>query len=499
MEVSLLFGVVLPAIVMAAALGIALGRYVWPSVPRSIADALARSQVEVAGLGQECSSLRNRADQRDTEHKAAAAEAQKVREEAVRLTERVAGFEREAAEQTVQTNALKAKLGQAESEAKSAGEKVAQLEEREKALAQAIEAQRIQLAGQQKQLTAEFENIANRILKANATELSETSQKAVAAMLDPLRERIQDFQKKVETTYEAESRDVLSLKDEIKRIVETSHSIGTQADGLAKVLRGDSQLRGRWGELALERILESAGLTEGREYVSQGQGLGLKNGNGGIQKPDIVIKLPEERTMIVDSKVSLLSYERLVAAEVADRGKLADEFVDAVKTHIKDLEAKCYQDNEKLQAHECALMFVPIEGALAAALTRTPELFVYAWDRRVVLVGPSTLLMTLRTVASIWRGQRQGENAQEIAVLAGDLCDKVSASLADFNRVTGKITDALSAHNESVRRLSSGKGNALWIGERMQALGVKPKKPMPSMPADGVLATSGAEDSSYSS
>jgi DNA recombination protein RmuC len=139
-----------------------------------------------------------------------------------------------------------------------------------------------------------------------------------------------------------------------------------------------------------------------------------------------------------------------------------------------------------LRAHDCVLMFVPIEGALAAALTREPDLFVYAWDRRVVLVSPPTLLMTMRTVASIWRYELQGQNAQEIAGLAGDLCDKVSASLIDLNGVAEKITGALDAHNEAVKRLSTGKGNALSIGERIRTLGVKTKRPMPSMLIDGI-------------
>jgi DNA recombination protein RmuC len=306
-------------------------------------------------------------------------------------------------------------------------------------------------------------------------------------MLDPLRERIQDFQKKVETTYDTETREVLSLKEQIRLVVETSHAIGSQADGLAKALRGDSQLLGRWGELALERILEAAGLTEGREYITQGRGLGLKNDSGVVQKPDVIVILPERRTMIVDSKVPLTSYERLIAAkDEKERATCADQYVRDVKGHIDGLAGKRYQENEKLQAHDCVLMFVPIEGALAPALTSDPELFVYAWERHVVLVGPSTLLMTLRTVASIWRYEMQGQNAQEIAHLAGDLCDKVSNSLVDLNGVAEKIRGALEVHNEAVKRLSTGKGNALSIGERIRHLGVKTKRPMPNMLIDGV-------------
>jgi DNA recombination protein RmuC len=532
-------GIVLIAIgILAATLGIVLGRFVWPAVRASDRDALAAAQTEIARLNQEAIALRSRADLLDIEHKAAFDKAKTAGEEVARLTERVAGLtkqneehakqirltesQRDGAvseakvagaevarltervgsltkqteEQTNQTAALEVQREAAANAAKAAVAEVARLTERENALTDKIETLAAQLADQQKQLTAEFENIANRILKANATELSSNSQKELSAILEPLRQRIQDFQTKVETTYTAENREVLSLKEQIKLILETSHAIGNQADGLAKALRGDSQLLGRWGELALERILEAAGLTEGREYISQGRGLGLRSESGGAQKPDIIVNLPEQRTMIIDSKVSLASYERLIAArDGVESAVCADQFVEDLKGHIDDLSNKRYQENEKLQAHDCVLMFVPIEGALAAALTREPELFVYGWDRHVVIVGPPTLLMTMRTVASIWRYELQGQNAQDIARLAGELCDKVSMSLADLNVVAGKITDALTAHNEAVKRLSRGKGNALSIGQRIRSLGVKTKKPMPSVLVDGVSLAPTFEDS----
>jgi DNA recombination protein RmuC len=492
MEIAVLISIA----VLAVALGIALGRYVWPAAHGADPDELVSAQTEVARLGQECSALRSHADQLDAEHKAAAGEAKSAGEEVARLTERVAGLMKQAEEQAKQNSALETQRNAVATEAKAAAAEVARLKERESALTQKIETQTVQLTDLQKELTTEFEYIANRILKANSTELSENSQKALATILDPLRERIQEFQKKVETTYEAESREVLSLKEQIKHIVETSHTIGNQADGLAKALRGDTQLLGRWGELALERILEAAGLTEGREYISQGRGLGLKTEAGGAQKPDIIVMLPEQRTMIVDSKVPLTSYERVIAAkDETERAICADQFVRDVKVHIDALAGKRYQENEKLQAHDCVLMFVPIEGALAAALTREPELFVYGWERRVVLVGPPTLLMTMRTVASIWRYELQGQNAQDIARLAGDLCDKVSMSLTDLNGVAEKISGALTAHNEAIRRLSTGKGNALSIGERIRTLGVKTKRPMPSMLVEGIMTTPPTEDS----
>jgi DNA recombination protein RmuC len=453
METDVLIGVTAVLAVATALIGVALGRHLWPATRRSDAAALMAREIAVARLTEEGRALRSRADQLEAEHRAAA------------------------------------------SEAKVAAAEVARLTERESALNDRIADQAGQLADMQKQLTTEFENIANRILRANASELSESSHKALEAILDPLRERIRDFQNKVESTYATEAREVLSLKEQIKLIVETSHAIGTQADGLAKALRGDSQLLGRWGELALERILEAAGLTEGREYVSQGRGLGLRSDAGGVQKPDIIVMLPEQRTMIIDSKVPLSGYERLIAAqEEGDRLAAGDRFVRDVKAHIDDLAGKRYQDNGKLMAHDCSLMFVPIEGALAAALARDSELFTYAWDRRVVLVGPSTLLMTMRTVASIWRYELQGQNAQEIARLAGEMCDKVSLSLGDFNGVAEKITAALNTHNEAVKRLSTGRGNVLSIGTRMRDLGVKAKRPMPAMLGDGGTITAITEE-----
>jgi DNA recombination protein RmuC len=452
-EATLWFGAAIAIGWASGFLGLALGRYVWPVVRDGRAAALMAAQLDAA-----------------------------------RFAERAAGLQGQLDDQANLARKLDAQRAEAEAEAKAAWADVARLSERESALSGRIAEQDAQQAATQDRLTSEFENIAHRILRANAAELSESSQKGLNSILDPLRERIQDFQRKVETTYESETREVLSLKEQIKLLVETSHAVGCQADGLAKALRGDSQLLGRWGEIALERILEAAGLTEGREYVSQGRGMGLRNESGGLQKPDIVIMLPEQRTMIIDSKVPLAAYERLMAAQESERSGFGSQLVRDVKGHIDGLAGKRYQENDKLLAHDCVLMFVPIEGALAAALSSDAELFSYAWGRRVVLVGPSTLLMTMRTVASIWRYELQGQNAQEIARLAGELCDKVRLSLDDLNLVAEKMADANSAHNQAVKRLSTGRGNLLSIGERMRTLGVK-TKPLPTMLVDGVAVT----------
>jgi DNA recombination protein RmuC len=456
-------------------------------------DALAEEEKKFERLDERSAGFAKRIEELDHALAAARADqtkaegdAQAASENVARLTEREAGLTRESVSLSDQLKEMTKTRDDALNEAKAATEEVARLTERLQGLSKEVEDLRAREGKLQETLKVEFENIATRVLKANATELTDTSQKQISAILDPLRERIQEFQGRVETTYDAEKREVLSLKEQIRMIVETSQNLGLQADGLAKALKGDVQMLGRWGELVLDRVLQKAGLVEGREYITQGRGLGLKNEDGGLQRPDVIVLLPEKRTMIVDSKVSLASYDRLILAkDEGERLEHATQFVRDMKAHIDGLANKKYQDNEQIGAHDCVLMFVPIEGALAAALTAEPELFTYAWDKRVVLVGPPTLLMTLRTVASIWRYELQAQNAQEIARLAGSLCDKVGAGLGDLNIVADKINQALEAHNEAVKRLSTGKGNALSIGERIRNLGVKTKGPMPAMIVDG--------------
>jgi DNA recombination protein RmuC len=495
MDFSLLFAAGAVFALLGAAIGILLGRFVWPTMYGIDHETHAMAQNDAARHAHECQLLRARLEEVTQECATTTARANAAGEESVRLAERVSSLARQIEEQTALLQKIDSERLALLTEAKRAGAEIAALTEREKGLIEKISAQTEQLQNLQKQLTAEFENIANRILKVSSAELSESSQKALAQTLDPFRERMQEFQQKIETTYAAETREVLSLKEHIKMVVETSHAIGTQADGLAKALRGDSQLLGRWGELALERILEAAGLKEGREYVTQGRGLKLRSDEGGAQKPDVIVLLPEGRSMIIDSKVPLTSYERLIAVrDEGERTLQRQQFVRDVKRHIDGLASKRYQENNTLQAHDCVLMFVPIEGALAAALTSEPELFTYAWSRQVVLVGPPTLLMTLRTVASIWRYQQQGENAQEISRLAGELCDKIGNSINDLNVVAEKMTGALGAHSEAMKRLFTGRGNALSIGDRIKGLGVKAKS-APHVLIDGVpIAVAGSDD-----
>lgn len=505
MVLAVVIGVSMLSVGIGAALGFVLGRYVWPKAPLVDPEAFAASQTELARLGQECRAWRTRAEESESRCDAAINEARKTGEENARLAERMTAFGAQLAQQTDVSRDNEARLATqlaqqadltrltetrrdaATREAADLKAELATLKERESALNDRLGTQTAQFAELQKQFVGEFENIANRILKTTSAELTQSSQQNLGAILDPLRLRIQEFQQKVEATFTAETREVLSLKEQIKLMVATSASIGNQADGLAKALRGDSQRIGRWGEIILERILETSGMKEGREYVSQGRGLGLKSEDGTTQKPDIILMLPEKRNIIIDAKVSLRSYERLIAAAPGDeRAACRADFVRDVRAHVDALADRRYQDNIKLIAHEYVLMFVPIESALAAAIDADPDLFSYAWNKRVVLAGPLNLLMTTRTVASIWRYELQGQNAQEIARLAGDLCDKVTMSIEELHTVEDKMGDALEAQRNAIKRLSTGKGNALTLGERIKSLGVKTRRPAPTIQVEGI-------------
>ncbi|MBI3676294.1 MAG: DNA recombination protein RmuC [Proteobacteria bacterium] len=369
--------------------------------------------------------------------------------------------------------------------------------EREASLSRAVVERDEQLNGLQERLRVEFENIANKILAVTTDKLSEKSNEALTAILEPLRTRIIEFQNKVETTHLEDTRQRSALAEHIKLIAQTNLNLGTQAENLAKALRGDAQLRGRWGEVRLERILESSGLVRGREFVIQGEGLNLKGDDGGSQRPDIIILLPENRHFVIDSKLSLIDYLDYEAADTDEaRTACLKKLLQSVRGHIDGLSAKNYQYADAINSHDLVFMFVPIEGIAALVLQTDDSLFEYAWSRKIVMVSPSTLFMTMRTVSSIWRYERQSENAQQIAEQAGQLYDKIVGVVGDMNDVSQKLQSAADAHGEAMKKLATGKGSALSRTQRLKALGVSSKKELPQVLINGEKHTveSGGDD-----
>ncbi len=372
---------------------------------------------------------------------------------------------------------------------------LATVSERQAGLQRIVSERDEQLKGLQQQLKTEFENMANRILSATANELSAKSQESLSAILEPLKERLTEFQQKVETSHVEDTSQRATIVEQIRQVAQAGQNIGVQAESLTKALKGDSQLRGRWGEVRLERILEQAGLERGREFVVQGGDFNLKGEDGGSLRPDVIVLLPENRHLVIDSKLSLVHYlEYEDAGDEEARAAALKKLLGSVRGHADSLAAKRYQSADGMNAHDLVLMFIPIEGVAAVALRNDSDLYAWCWKRNVVMVAPSTLFMTMQTIASIWRYERQNENAQAIAQQAGQLFDKLVGFVNELNDVSQKIQSAADAHAEAMRRLATGKGNALGRAQKLKALGVASKKDFPAIVLGGEKHSVEADD-----
>ena len=282
-------------------------------------------------------------------------------------------------------------------------------------LTEKLENQQSEIENQQKRLTAEFENIANKIMKQRSDEFSASNQKNIGDLLNPLKEKIQLFEKKVDETYDKELRDKISLKEEVRKLTELNARVSEEANNLTKALKGDVKKQGNWGEIILERVLERSGLTKGQEYEREEV---VEGADRSVQRPDVILHLPDNKHIIIDSKVSLVAYERYITAENEEKQMLsAKEHINSIRSHVKLLSEKNYQNAQNINTPDFVLMFIPIEASFSVAVQGDSELFSYAWERKIVIVSPTTLLATLRTISSIWKQENQTKNAQEIARL----------------------------------------------------------------------------------
>lgn len=331
-----------------------------------------------------------------------------------------------------------------------------------------------------KKFTLEFENIAAKILETNSEKITNVNRKNIGDVLNPLREKIELFEKKVEDTYRQGLKDQTDLRAELKKLFDLNSRISQEASNLTKALKGDVKKQGNWGEVVLERILERSGLNEGAQgYEKQFSDI---SENGRRIQPDIVINLPDNKHIIVDSKVSLVAYEKAVSAETdEERLQAVKEHLMSLKTHIKGLSEKHYQTARQLNSPDFVLLFIPVESSFGLAVQEDNDLFSYAWNLKVVLVSPSTLLATLRTIASVWQQENQTHNAIEIARQGGALYDKFVGFVADLEKIGKNIVSTQLSYNDAMNKLNSGSGNLVSRAENLKKLGAKTTRELPKI------------------
>ncbi|UEG53179.1 DNA recombination protein RmuC [Mucilaginibacter daejeonensis] len=323
----------------------------------------------------------------------------------------------------------------------------------------------------------EFENVSARLLKERSLEFMEASKGQLDHILNPLKENIKAFEEKVEKVYNAEAAERNVLKGEINRLMELNRLMSVETQNLTRALKGDNKKQGNWGEFILEKVLERSGLIKDREYRLQAA---HEAQDGTRFMPDAIIDLPDGKHLIIDSKVSLIAYERLVNADTEDERKLfAKEHVMSLRNHVMGLSSKNYHDLQKLNSPDFVLLFVPIESSFSFAVQLDADLFNDAWDKRVVIVSPSTLLATLRTIASMWKQERQNRNVMEIARLSGDMYDKFVGFLTDMDSIGRNLKQSQDAYEKALNKLSEGRGNLTATAERIKGLGAKANKQIP--------------------
>ncbi|WOC41322.1 DNA recombination protein RmuC [Polaribacter sp. HL-MS24] len=329
----------------------------------------------------------------------------------------------------------------------------------------------------QEKFTKEFENLANKILDEKSVKFTAQNQENIKSILSPLQEKIKGFEDKVTQTHKESIDYHAALRQQIIGLKEMNLQMSKETINLTKALKGDNKTQGNWGELVLERVLEKSGLEKDREYFVQQS---FTNEEGKRVLPDVVIHLPDNKKMIVDSKVSLTAYEQFVNSEdEKDKEQFLKEHVNSLKRHIEQLSEKKYEDIYKIESPDFVLLFVPIEPAFAIALNADNFLYNKAFEKNIVIVTPSTLLATLRTIDSMWNNEKQQKNALEIARQAGGLYDKFHGLLSDLIGVGKKIDASKTDYNAAMNKLFEGKGNLITSVEKLRKMGAKAKKALP--------------------
>ena len=433
----------------------------------------AKADVQIATLSERLRGIElELADEADSHHHF------RSRSEAFReQLDQVSNERAQLAERAARVPALSAELEVARTD-------VARLASQRAELTTRLDAERSQsqeklalLADAKQSLSDQFKTLAGEILEEKSRRFAEQNQSSLGQLLDPLKNRLSEFQGKVEQLYDTEGKERSALAGQVTHLMQLNRTLSDDAKNLTQALKGSAKAQGNWGELMLERVLEAAGLRKGSEYEVQ---TSHTRADGSRAQPDVVIRLPEGRRLVVDAKVSLLAYEEMATADdPAIRSAAGRRHLDSVRKHIGGLSARNYELIYGIQSLDFVLLFVPIEPAFNAAMQADAELFMHAWDRNVLLVSPSTLLFVVRTVAHLWRQDQQSRNTQEIARRGAELYDKFAAFVSDLEKVGRSLESAQVAYADAFNKLSRNKGNLVRQAEMLKGLGLKPTKALP--------------------
>lgn len=392
----------------------------------------------------------------------------------MRLQTELEAKQQEYARLQSELGSAREQLSQSQQQLAEARAEAARWQEREK-----HQQERLQwLEQSREQMKKDFEALSTKIFEERSLKLQEQNRTGLDDVLKPFREQLQDFRRRVDQIHSDDNRQQATLLEQIRNLQQLNQKMVEDARHLTNALKGQTKTQGNWGEMILERILEESGLVRGREYEAQ---VSMTSESGQRRQPDVIVHLPDNKDVIIDAKVSLTAYERFCREDDEELRKTAlDEHVQSLRSHIRGLNRKEYEGLDGVQTLDFVLLFIPVEAAFLSAMEKSPELYNEAYNKHIVLVSPTTLLVTLRTINNIWRNEYQNRNALEIADRAGKICDQVALITESLDDVGDKLGRAQKAFDLSYDRLSRGRGNLLSQAHKLESLGARARKQLPA-------------------
>ena len=392
------------------------------------------------------------------------------RMKSARLEERISNLKEEKEEREARLSVETTRANEAENQLSTLQAKYQHLSER-------LAEQKAELSEMQTTFRDEFRNLANDILEEKSKKFTEQNREKLDQLLKPLGDKIQSFQKQVEEAHKEDIKGRSALGQHLKMLQEVNHKMSEEAKNLTKALKGDTKQQGNWGEMILERILEKSGLTKGREYETQES---IRNEDGRSQQPDVVVYLPDEKRLVIDSKVSLNAYEAYSSAEdMPEQQQAVKKHISSLRNHVRGLSNKDYAKLHGANSPDFILMFIPIESAFGLAMQNEPSLYNDAFDKNIIIVSPTTLLATLATIENVWKQEYQNQNAMEIAKRGGLLYDKFVGFVDNLNEVGQRIDQTQQAYDHAMKQLSTGRGNLVGQAEKLREMGASSSKQLP--------------------